>query len=260
MLTNTVIIVLREVLEVAYLASFLLAISVFMHIGFRWFYCALGAGVLGASLYAYYFKKVSECFDYSGQEIVNAVLLSIVFLSLVALILLPTVKGKWRRWMIVCMFMVIFFSFVREGAELIIYYSGFSYVNEPFIGIAAGSIIGLGIGLSVGALIYFSLLNIALKKSWLLSHVMLLITACGLLSQAVGFLIQADLISSQTAVWDSRFIVPEDSILGQLLYAVISYESTPELSQLLVWLLAFVLVLGFYVCFSKKGLYAHVSA
>ena len=49
--------------------------------------------------------------------------------------------------------------------------------------------------------------------------------------QASGLLIQADYLPSGLA-WDSSDWLPEDSVAGQLLYAMLGYEATPAPAQL----------------------------
>jgi high-affinity iron transporter len=52
-----------------------------------------------------------------------------------------------------------------------------------------------------------------------------------MLAQAATLLIQADILPSQAALWDTSGWVREDSLLGQLLYAIAGYEATPTLLQ-----------------------------
>lgn len=242
MLINTVIIVLREVLEVAYLTSLLLAISYFLQIGFRWFYAAVTLGLLGSIIYASQLSLVSEWFDYTGQEIVNGSMQLIMFICLAWLI-------TCKKYASTAMMTTVILAIIREGAELLVYYSGIT--GDAVSPVFTGSFIGLGIGLSIGALLYYALLNFNKSTAVLLSQVLLIITASGLLSQAIGFFIQADIISSQSQVWDSSSVLSEESLLGQLLYALVAYESTPAAVQVLTWFIS-VSLLSIVVFFNVK--------
>jgi high-affinity iron transporter len=74
---------------------------------------------------------------------------------------------------------------------------------------------------------------------------MLALVAAGMASQAVVYLMQGGLVESQLPVWDSSGWISETSVTGQLLYAVLGYEATPTLKQLVFYcatLLAFMLV------------------
>ena len=84
-----------------------------------------------------------------------------------------------------------------------------------------------------------------------------MLIAGGMVSQAIQLLTQADLISSQGAIWDSTFLVDERSLFGQLLYALIGYESTPTLVQFVCYsvsiLLAGVLTVSTFLSSTVSG-------
>jgi high-affinity iron transporter len=131
------------------------------------------------------------------------------------------------------MLITVALAMTREVSELVVYYSGIA--EAAIFPVLTGSLIGLGIGLSVGALLYYALLNLTYSVAVLSSKILLIITASGLLSQAIGFLIQADIISSQAPLWDSSSILAEESLVGQLLYALLAYEATPAAAQVFAW-------------------------
>jgi high-affinity iron transporter len=57
---------------------------------------------------------------------------------------------------------------------------------------------------------------------------------------------QGGLVESQLPVWDSSGWISETSVTGQLLYALLGYEATPSLKQLVFYgatLVAFLLVI-----------------
>jgi high-affinity iron transporter len=62
-----------------------------------------------------------------------------------------------------------------------------------------------------------------------------------MVSQTIQLLTQADFISSPSARWDSSFIVDERSLFGQLLYALIGYESTPSFVQVVCYVVSVLL-------------------
>ena len=62
-----------------------------------------------------------------------------------------------------------------------------------------------------------------------------------MVSQTIQLFTQADFISSQSALWDSSFIVDERSLFGQLLYALIGYESTPSFVQVVCYVVSVLL-------------------
>jgi high-affinity iron transporter len=47
-------------------------------------------------------------------------------------------------------------------------------------------------------------------------------------AQAVQLLVQADWLTSAGPAWDTSWLVPEASLPGQLLYALVGYEAAPS--------------------------------
>ena len=72
MLVNSVIIVLREVIEAALMISVLFALSRRQPVVSRWLLPAIGAGLVGAFAYAHFLEPVSDLFGGTGQELLNA--------------------------------------------------------------------------------------------------------------------------------------------------------------------------------------------
>jgi high-affinity iron transporter len=75
--------------------------------------------------------------------------------------------------------------------------------------------------------------------SWLV-----LLLAAGMASQAAAFLLQADLLPPLgTNLWDSSFLLTEQSLPGRILHTLIGYTAQPAGIQL-VFYLATLLVIG----------------
>ena len=72
MLLSSVILVLQDTLEAALLISVLLAISFQRWDKVTWLLFGISGGLFFSFLYASYMAEISEWFDYTGQEIVNA--------------------------------------------------------------------------------------------------------------------------------------------------------------------------------------------
>ena len=109
--------------------------------------------------------------------------------------------------------------------------------------VLVGSVIGFGIGVSIGALLYFCLLACTLRVRFVVVKIMLTVIATGFLSQAVALLLQADYLDSYPALWDTSKYLSEESVLGQLLYSIMGYESTPAPQQVVVYVMAISMVI-----------------
>jgi high-affinity iron transporter len=62
--------------------------------------------------------------------------------------------------------------------------------------------------------------------------------------QATALLIQADWLPADYPLWDSSALLAEQSVAGQLLYALVGYEATPTALQLGAYLTAVLVILG----------------
>lgn len=232
MLLNSVIIVLREVLEAALLMSVFLASARFLHVRNHWIVAALIAGLLGAGIYAYLLDPVSDMFDGVGQEVCNALLQFGAFALLAAIVYqIPRRVDdphKSTATLVVFMAITVALAMTREGSEILIYVSGFWGLSDFLSAVAVGSVIGACIGFSVGVLIYYLLLGQPFRQALPTSLLLIFLIGAGMASQATRLLIQADWISASGPVWDTSHILSEQSITGQLLYALLGYEASPS--------------------------------
>ena len=256
MFLNSVMLVLQEIIEAALLVSVLLAFthlfqkswdkSFVLHA--RWVAVSIVTGALGAAVYSYFTPQISELFDYVGQEIFNA---SIHLLSLVLVILLAFMvpskrlsqaalqRSRLAAW---CMAGIVMFSIVREGSEILQYIGGIAGQEENFLPVVLGGLIGTGIGISTGVLLFYGLISLSLIGSFRASLTLLCLIAGNMSSQAVLLLTQADWLPFTPIAWDSSNALPENSVIGYLMYALIGYEATPSILQVGVYLFAIGLI------------------
>jgi high-affinity iron transporter len=256
MLLSSVIIVLREVLEAALLFSLLMVLSRRLGISCRWVIVALVIGLLTAAIYGFNIDLVSEWFDGVGQEVVNALLQGTIYLLLSAL---AVITVRFRRGfdvseslIMMLMFASVTLAIVREGSEIMIYMSGFMQVTDLLLPVMAGSAIGAGIGVRVGAVFYYALLNLGGRTAAITGAVLLILVAAGMASQAAQQLIQADWLPSQYPAWDSSWLLEEQSVTGQLFYALVGYEATPTPLQVFIHIMAIALLVGIVVIVNRQ--------
>lgn len=243
MLINAVIIILREVLEASLIMGVLLALSQLNLLSKTWCVKAVILGVLGAVVYAVNLAIISALHDGVGQEIVNTALYVFIFIF-VLLIIYGLRDKQYSNVAIAAMFACVALAVVREGSEIIVYIHGFSTIPELFTPILIGSSIGAGIGLSMGVFIYYLIVNLPFLYGVRFSFIVLVFIAGGMVSQATQMLLQADLISSDLPIWDTSHIVSEQSIVGQILFAMMGYEATPILLQVVLYVFS-ILLTGF---------------
>jgi high-affinity iron transporter len=260
MLLSSVVFVLREVLEAALLISLMMALSNRLGISCRWVIVALVTGLLGAAIYGFNIDLVSEWFEGVGQEVVNAMLQISIYI-LLCLVAVLSVRRHRRQdtsaaSISVLMATAVMLAVIREGSEIMIYLSGFLQVTDLLVPVLAGSIIGAGIGMSVGAVFYYGLLNLMQRAAVITGGVLFSLVAAGMAAQATQLLIQADWLPSQYPAWDSSWLVAEQSVTGQVLYALVGYEATPTPLQLFIHISAFILIVVLAAIAGRTGPYA----
>ncbi len=252
MLLNSVILILQETLEAALLISVLLAINLQFGGGVRWLILAIVGGLATSALYASQMSRVSEWFEYTGQEVTNALLQT----SITLLILLCSwtflrcwsaghdkVAAHYSFRFHLFATATVLLAITREGSEILVYLMGFYHQASFFHTMASGSIIGFGIGISVGVLILYGLFS--LQGKWRVAAIIsiLALFAGNMLSQATLQLIQADWIESAGAIWNSSSLLSEESLAGKLMYALLGYEATPSGAQVIAYCTGIILVL-----------------
>lgn len=256
MLLTSVVLVLREVLEAALIVSVLLALSRVRGLGTNWLGWAVGLGLAGAVTYAINISVVSDWFDGVGQEVVNAFMQLVLYVLLVAFAILtirPQVAGEKNvRLLHALMTVSVALAITREGSEIMVYLTSFTQSLDQFTPILTGGMVGLGIGLSVGAITYYVLLSLRQRLLPHLCSIVLAIVAAGLAGQAAQLLIQADWLPAQNALWDTSAWLPEGSLAGQLLYALLGYEATPTPLQAAIYFVALLIPLSLLGLFAAR--------
>jgi high-affinity iron transporter len=237
---SAVIIILREVLEAALVLSLLVSTTRLMALSCRGIIAGLLLGLAGAVTATLLMDIISESFAGVGQEVLNALLLGAIAISLLVYAAgldrrAAQGDGLMNSSLLVMSCLVVAMAITREGMEIIIFVYGFSTDPVEMLPVLVGGAIGAGIGISVGVLIYFTLINLPVRLEVIVPLLLLALVAAGMASQAVVYLMQGGLIQSQLPVWDTSGWVAETSVTGQLLYALLGYEATPTLVQLGVY-------------------------
>ncbi len=254
---SSVIIVLKEFLEASLIISLLLILQK-KFVPYRlWLAAIFPLSILGATLFSYYFQAVSEAFEGSGQEIINGALLICTSMGLALQILFthyvtPSAvsKGTLQKFPMLSMILslsalgIAGFSITREGAEVIIYLQG--VITNPHYKLSSmivGSVIGGGLGICIGILIFVCLYALPSRPLMTLITILLILITAGLVAEALQNFIQANLLLADAPLWDSSTVLSESSITGQLLHAIFAYEATPTQEEVLAWLITVISLL-----------------
>lgn len=256
MLLSSVILVLEETLEVALLVSMLAAVSHRLNYGMTWLHWGLFGGLVLAVLYAVNMESIAVWFDYVGQEIVNA--FAQITIAMILVLLPWTIcsdhdhvdhGSRENRHSLLFHWgalIVLVLSIGREGSEIILYLDGFLQQEGKVQAVLVGGGIGFSIGISVAILLFYGLIELPRKLVIVIPVLLLALFAGNMLAQASQQLTQADWLPSTGTLWDTSGLIHENSISGQLLYALIGYESNPSLIQVIAYLAGTTLLLLVY--------------
>jgi high-affinity iron transporter len=97
----------------------------------------------------------------------------------------------------------------------------------------------------LSALIYLGLLAVPAHRLFTVTTGLITLLAAGLAAQAVFFLQQANYLQGlATPVWDTSWLLVEDSIPGRLLHTLIGYTATPDVAQLMAYALVIAIMLA----------------
>jgi high-affinity iron transporter len=247
----TLVIVFREVFEAGLIVGIIMAVTSGVAARGRWVAGGIAAGVFGACLVAVFTGGLSELFGGSGQELFNACILGFAVLML----------GWHNVWMarhgrelaaemreagaavaagsksLAALAVVVAIAVLREGSEVVLFLYG---VAAAAGGAGVGMLIGGAIGLALGALVcllaYRGLITIPTRYLFAVTSTLITLLAAGMAAQAIAFLEQAGLMTAwgQT-VWDTSWILSDESILGRALHTLIGYVDQPTAMQLVVY-------------------------
>lgn len=139
---------------------------------------------------------------------------------------------------------LIFFAILREGFELVVFLFALSS-NLDFDSNQAsyGTLLGLSSSalLIYVAFVYTKVINI--KKVFQYSSIAIMLITAGLCSLLIRGLQAKDYMSSYIdPLYDISHIMSNNSIVGQFAAALVGYDATPSLLQVLVFVLYIIIV------------------
>lgn len=251
------LIVFRESLEAALFIGIVAAATRQLAGRSRWLGGGVAAGVFGALLLALAAQHIGEWADGIGQDLVNVAILSLALLMLVwhcvwvsshaaemvaeARQLGNSVAGGQRTpW---ALMVAVTLAVLREGAETVLFIGGSMTGAEasPWRVLLAGGA-GLALGAGVGAVLYFGLSRIPMRKLFWVTNLLVALLAASMASQLARALSQAGLLDVGSApLWDSSAALAPESPLGTVLHAMVGYDAQPTGAQMA----AYLAVLGF---------------
>ena len=248
---SALLIVFREVIEAGLIVGIVLAATT--GVPRRGFAVGAGVlgGVLGACLVAAFAGELASLFQGSGQELFNAVIL-----------LLAVAMLTWHNvWMashgremarelkaaghevttgkrtLAALGVVVGVAVLREGSEVVLFLYGIAAQGGTSnAALFLGGSLGLAAGAAVSALMYFGLLTIPAGRLFQVTSGLITLLAAGMAAQAALFLQNGGYINAMTdTLWDTSWLLKEDSITGRLVHTLVGYVEAPDGAQLLAY-------------------------
>ncbi len=129
-----------------------------------------------------------------------------------------------------------FAAVVREGIETVLFLFAATRVAESAVLSVAGGILGLGIAVAIGYSIYKGTSKLNMRAFFNVTGLLLILFAAGLLSHGIHEFHEAGIIQPVIAhVWDIDHILPEQSVIGRFLTAILGYNANPSLVEVLAY-------------------------
>lgn len=255
---GTALVVFREVLEAALIVGIVAAATRGIDGRGRWIVGGLAAGLVGSLAVAAGAEAIAGWAEGMGQELFNATVLGLAVLMLAwhniwmaqhgrelaahAKQLGSEVKSGAKEMSVVLV--VIALAVLREGSETVLFLHGIAASDDAtFAGMATGAAIGMAGGVALGWTLFAGLLRIPLKWFFSATSALVLLLAAGMASQAARYLVQADKLPSlATPLWDTGFIVSNESLAGRLLHGLVGYDAQPSGMQMTFFVVVLVAI------------------
>jgi high-affinity iron transporter len=140
------------------------------------------------------------------------------------------------------LFAVAFLAVAREGLELSLFLTA-TTLSAGRVYTLLGALLGLTLAALLGYMLFATTRRLSLKRFFLVTNILLVLFAAGLLAHAVHEFNEAGLIPSIIApVWDVNTLLPESSPLGQILTALFGYNANPSLTEVLAFSVYFAIL------------------
>ena len=243
----TLLLVFREVLEAALIVSIVAAATRGVPRRGTWISGGIAAGVLGALLVAAFASGIANAMQGMGQEYFNAgVLLAAVLMIGWHVVWMARHGRELAAQMksvgsavsagsrpLTALLVVVAIAVLREGSEIVLFGYGLLASGSSAGALALGGVLGLVAGAALGFALYFGLLSIPMRHFFTATNGLLVLLAAGLASEAAGKLVQADALPTLVdTVWDSSWLLTDQSWLGQTLKVLVGYTAQPSGIQL----------------------------
>jgi high-affinity iron transporter len=255
---SALIIVFREMLEMALVLGVLLAATQTMPGTRRWISAGVLAGLAGAVVVALLADIIEHASAGIGERIFNAAVLFTAAVLIAWTVVWMRQHGREMAARMrhvsrsvsegelphAALAVVAFAAVMREGSEAVLFLFGAAKAGHgDAASLLSGGLLGVVLGAVTGLAIYRGMLRIPTKQLFSVIGWILILLAAGMASQAAGHLVKADVLPALVQpLWDSSAWLPRSGLLGQFFHVLAGYDDRPSGMQFLVFVAAFAAV------------------
>ncbi|MEZ4594452.1 MAG: FTR1 family protein [Chloroflexota bacterium] len=132
-------------------------------------------------------------------------------------------------------FLVAFLAVVREGIELALFLTATS-LTAGGVTTLLGAVLGLAASVVLARLLFASLIKLNLRRFFLITNILLIVFAAGLVAHGVHELNEVMIIPPIIEhVWDVNWLLNENSFTGELMKVLFGYNGNPSLTEVLAY-------------------------
>jgi high-affinity iron transporter len=256
---GTAVIVFREVFEAGLAIGIVAAALGHAPKALRYIWGGVLAGVLASMVVAVFAGGIANLFGGFGQELLNATILILAVLMLGWHTLWMARQGRQMAQdlkalgqqaasgskSMMAVAVVVATTVLREGSEVVLFlYGAAASSGATALQSLAGGLIGIALGALVSYVTYKGIVRIPMRWVFSVTTGLIALLASGMAAQAAHFLQAAGTATfMENEMWDWSSILPDSSLPGIFLKALMGYSDRP--TQLM--LVAFAATLATFI-------------
>lgn len=158
-------------------------------------------------------------------------------------------------------FLLVFVSVFREGIETVLFLAAIALSETTFS--ITSAILGIIVAIILGYLLYKGLLKVNLHKLFLITEILLILFAAGLLAHGVHEFQEAGILPifiehvydvNPPVVTDGEYpLLHENGIIGSIAKGLFGWNGNPSLLEILAWAFYIIFIFGVYNFYKNKN-------
>jgi len=158
------------------------------------------------------------------------------------------IDSALSRGSVMTLTVLAFTAVGREGLETTLFLFAGSTTAASNGAFVAGGVLGFAIAACAGVMLYYGAARLPLRQFFLGSGVVVIVLAAGLLSNGLGALHEAAVLTDLgSRPWDTEAQIAMSSTMGKFLHTVLGYDSAPAMAQIGAYWAYLVPVLAVFV-------------